>query len=554
MSTKYASHLTNRRQTPQSEAIPGETQVQNNAGGYVYAVDQWQRLTRFLILGSAGGTYYVAERKLTRDNAAVVEACLSADAARTVAEIVAVSDGGRAPKNDQAVFALALAASSPNVDTRKLAYGALRKVCRIPTHLFQFLDACKAMRGWSRGLRNAVSAWYDSWDANGLAYEVVKYQQREGWSNKDVLRLSHLSLSNEKQATLRWVIGAELGGRVVENKKKSVVRTYGPTTELPAIIQAFEEAKTADTARLCALIREFGLTREMVPTTALNHVDVWVALLEKMPLHATIRTLGKMTAVGLLGALNDSTKLVAERLTDEAYLRKSRVHPMAILTAMKVYEQCHGDKGSLTWTPVRQIVDALDAAFYAAFGNVTPTGKNLYLALDVSGSMSSRIADSAISCREACAAMALITMNVEKNYVVKGFTSGSSHRSYTRGNDAIKELAISPRQRLGDVVSYMNDLDFGGTDCALPMLDAIKHKLDVDAFLVFTDSETWAGSIHPSQALKMYRNNFNKDAGEVVVGMTATEFTIADPNDPRTLDVVGFDTATPQAISTWLTS
>lgn len=39
------------------------------------------------------------------------------------------------------------------------------------------------------------------------------------------------------------------------------------------------------------------------------------------------------------------------------------------------------------------------------------------------------------------------------------------------------------------------------------------------------------------------------DAWLVVVGMTATEFTIADPTDRGMLDVVGFDTATPEMIS-----
>jgi 60 kDa SS-A/Ro ribonucleoprotein len=34
-----------------------------------------------------------------------------------------------------------------------------------------------------------------------------------------------------------------------------------------------------------------------------------------------------------------------------------------------------------------------------------------------------------------------------------------------------------------------------------------------------------------------------------VVGMVANEFSIADPEDAGQLDVVGFDTATPQLIS-----
>ena len=46
-----------------------------------------------------------------------------------------------------------------------------------------------------------------------------------------------------------------------------------------------------------------------------------------------------------------------------------------------------------------------------------------------------------------------------------------------------------------------------------------------------------------------YRRASGIDARLVVVGMVSNGFTIADPNDPGMLDVVGFDTATPQLIS-----
>jgi 60 kDa SS-A/Ro ribonucleoprotein len=67
--------------------------------------------------------------------------------------------------------------------------------------------------------------------------------------------------------------------------------------------------------------------------------------------------------------------------------------------------------------------------------------------------------------------------------------------------------------------------------------------------VTYTDSETWAGSIHPSQALRQYRDEFAGDARAVVVGTTSNGFTLADPNDRRMLDVVGFDTSVPAAIS-----
>jgi 60 kDa SS-A/Ro ribonucleoprotein len=37
----------------------------------------------------------------------------------------------------------------------------------------------------------------------------------------------------------------------------------------------------------------------------------------------------------------------------------------------------------------------------------------------------------------------------------------------------------------------------------------------------------------------------------IVVGMTSTDFTIADPTDIGMLDVVGFDTGAPSIISTF---
>ena len=102
---KYSQHFSVRK-TPQSEPIPGKDMVKNSAGGYVFAVDDWKRLQRFLVLGSEGGTYYVRERNLTIDNAQCVARCLKADGNRVVDMIVEVSDAGRAPSNDPALFAL----------------------------------------------------------------------------------------------------------------------------------------------------------------------------------------------------------------------------------------------------------------------------------------------------------------------------------------------------------------------------------------------------------------------------------------------------------------
>jgi 60 kDa SS-A/Ro ribonucleoprotein len=159
-----------------------------------------------------------------------------------------------------------------------------------------------------------------------------------------------------------------------------------------------------------------------------------------------------------------------------------------------------------------------------------------------------------LSPRDASAALALVTAATETRYETVGFFAGRSGwksrtRMYQGYVDGISPLAISPRQRLDDVVRTVSNLPFGGTDCALPMLYALDREREIDTFAIYTDSETWAGNVHPVQALADYRRASCIDARLAVVGMVSNGFSIADPNDPGMLDVVGMDTATPQLIS-----
>jgi 60 kDa SS-A/Ro ribonucleoprotein len=518
------------RRTRQSEPIAGT--VANSAGGYAFPVDDWIRFDRFLILGSEDGSYYAGERTLTRENAEAVIRCIAADGARAVARIVEVSLSGRAPKNDPAIFALALATALGDEVTKRAAFAALPKVARTGTHLFQFAEAVQAMRGWGRGLRRAITGWYLARPVDELAYQAVKYRQRDGWSHRDLLRLAHpLTDEPARRALFDWVCRG----------------TIAP--ELPAILRGFAALATAASVEEAAsLIRAHDLPREAVPTALLDEAEIWRALLERMPLTALVRNLAKLTSVGVLKPLGDSLPLVLSALGDAERIRRARLHPLAILIALRIYAQGKGDKGQLAWEPVPQIIDALNAAFYTAFESIEPTGKRLLLALDVSGSMSSgRVAGTSLTPREASAAMALTTAATEASYHIVGFTAVAG-RSWADGS-GMTPLPLTPSMRLDDAVRAVSALDFGRTDCALPMLYALEKRLEVDAFVIYTDSETWAGKIHPVQALREYRERSGIAAKLAVVGMVSNGFSIADPNDAGMLDIVGFDTAAPAVIA-----
>ncbi len=531
----YISFIQRTVRPPQSEPLPG--QVPNSAGGYSYELDLWGKLNRFLILGSEGGSYYATERALTQENAKTLTECLNADGVRTVQVIVEVSESGRAPKNTPAIFALALATTAPEIEARQAAVAAIPKVCRTGTHLFQFAQMVNTMRGWGRALRRGIAEWYTEQDTERVAYQMVKYRQRDGWTHRDLLRLAHPKpTSTTQDALFKWVTAEAADAK----PGFAVAAAPEPEDEALRKVWAFEQAQRAtDVDTIVRLINDYALVREAIPTQFLNETAVWDALLQNMPMTAMIRNLGNMSKHGLLVPLSDAEKLVVARLTDAERLTKARVHPIAVLSAMRTYRSGRGFRGSGTWKAAPRVLDALDTAFELAFGAVQPANKRTMLALDVSGSMTlgSIAGVPNLTPREGAAAMAMVAARTEPEYTVTAF----SHE--------LVPVDIHAKMSIDSVVNTTSAIPMGGTDCALPMLYATEHGLDVDTFIIYTDSETWFGNVHPAQALREYRDARGIPAKLIVVGMVASRYTIADPNDAGMLDVVGFDTAAPNLMN-----
>lgn len=518
---KYAQILS---RATQRRPLAGQAQTPNSAGGFVYAVDEWMLLDRFLILGSESGTYYIGETKLTLEHAENVVNLVRKNGVRVVERIVEVSTQNLAPKNDPAIFALALVASFGDDRARAAALNALPRVCRTGTHLFAFAESIRGLRGWGRGLRKAIGNWYNAQDAAHLAYGLVKYQSRNGWSNRDLLRLAHPKPISEAHRTLyKWVVDNELTG----------------DAPLVSSVLALRDAGVDQAA---GLIRESRIPREAVPTELLRESKVWEALLADMPLTAMLRNLATLTRVGVIAPGSEHTPKVVRALTNAETLKKARVHPLAILNALAVYASGKGVRGDETWTPVTSVIDALNQAFYAAFVAAEKSGKRVLYGLDVSGSMAgTRVAGMpALDCRRASGAFALVAAAVETDPVFVAFDT----KPYA--------LSLSRNRRLDDVVETLAKTGGGGTDCAQPIQYALDKKLKVDAFVIITDSETWAGDLHPIKAVEEYRRKMGIPAKLVVVAMASNRFTLAKPNDPRCLDVIGLDPSVPSVVAQFL--
>jgi 60 kDa SS-A/Ro ribonucleoprotein len=552
--------------TPQNQPMEAG-QVKNNAGGYVFQVTPWVRLGRFLQLGSENPTYYQHAPALTKENAKCVIECWNTDPRHTAETICEISDAGRAPKNDPAIFALALGAINSNKEARQEAHAAVQAVCRTASYLFQWQNDCGGVgKGSGRGYKRVLANWYGGMDTSDLAFQMVKYRQRAGYTHKRAIELSNQgpqSCEEDRINLYKWARGKEVSGK------------------LPAIVEAHIEAMTLepkDSKRLIELITAHKLPWEAIPTWALTSKEVWEALIPTVGLTALIRNLGNITAAGAL--TGDNYKEVTKRLLNEKALDKARIHPFNVLQALAIYRSGQGMRGNKTWTPVTKVTDALNEAFYKCFKYAGVTGKKILIGLDVSGSMTAPIGapkvdmhgswtrarltsgekPNPLSCREAAAAMCLVLLKNEPNIDIIGFTHGeikTGTSARTRWDAPHKRMGvmpldITPSRRLDDVVDYTGRQHFDATDCSLPMRWALNEKKTYDAIVIYTDNETWSGHVHPKEALLEYRRKMGVDTKLIVCAMTSTGFSIADPNDGGMLDICGIDSAVPALISNFM--
>ena len=539
--------------TPQTRRIPGRTdQVRNNAGGYVFGKDLFTKVEDFIVRGTAGGTYYISEDRLTTDNTGWLIQAIQADGARVVRLIMEVSTARppRAPKNRAAVFALAMVFACGDPAAVQAAKAAFPRVVRTTDHLSMFFGYAKQLRGKAAGpgtslvtgraLRSALASWFLAGDVDAVAWKACKARQRatpagEVFALRDALRIAHPKAETaDRRALLGW-----LAGKVDDGQARSLV---------PAV-DAFLSAQAVSTeAAAIAIVTGRKVPWEFLPSGFLASAAVWEALVPHLGMTALLRNLARLTRLGVLGPFAPANAAVAARLHSADALRGARIHPIDVFLALRVYNsgrsQPNPRAAEHTWAPVAEISDALEEAYELSFGHVQPSGKRMVVAVDSSGSMSSAwgwnqltLGGSPLgSPYEIGCAMAAILKRIEGGNVHVIDVDTKVHPS-----------RITSRTRLREIGSWRPS--GGGTDLSLPFAHAASHKLEVDGFAVFTDGETWAGRQHPSQALAAYRRRHNPAARVAVASMTAAGHTIAEPQDGGVLNIAGMDAALPMVVT-----
>lgn len=555
MSNPFNEYLQeqNRPRTQREKATP--EQVENNAGGFVFQVDNKTRIERFLILGTDGGTYYQSQSDITTQNVNWLTELIQSSVeneALVRRSLVDISTNGRALRNSPAIFTLALLFKyGKDKDSIK---SAVSLVCRTATHLFELAEYFEGLGGWNRTKRTAIANWYLDKTPDEISYQAVKYRSRaianqKPWTHRDLLRLSH-------PVGLHQQVGSFiLNGEFLSNIEDGI----------PIILVGFQELQKAESVqKVTEILSAYpNLPWEALPTKYHREPAVWKQLFENYQLsgQALVRNI---TRLARIGCFSDTVfaRNYADRLTNADMIRRTRLHPINYLNALIVHEEGqirrsgigHGwpQSRNKDWQTSPIIKDALNEGFHLAFQHVEPANKRVSLNVDVSSSMASNAASGLdLSAAQVAGAMAMTIARSEPYHEIFGFTTARNERGY-RGvgrYSQLTDLGISARTSISTAMETVQRANFGGTDCSLPMLDAAKNNRKVDTFVILTDNETWHGTVHPYKALQDYRQKMGIPARLVVVACTPTEFSIADPHDSGMLDVVGADSNLPKLIS-----
>ena len=500
--------------------------IQGRSGGFMFDAGIWKMLRRCLLIGTAQSTYYAGKKELTEDFVAVVRQAMAENPNKVAEEILYASDG-RAINNSAPIFALVLLSMGEAPEAKKAFREIFPQVVRTGSHFYEWLSYTKSLRGFGKVVREVGKTWLRTEDVKGLAYQLLKYQQRQGFSHRDALRLFHVNPPTEDHRQLfEWVVKGweELPAEI-------------PSPVL-AQIWWYEWLKR-NPDKTHEAIAQGHLTHEMTAPVAKMDKQAWQLLFDEMPIGAMLRNLGSLTELGVLRADEPANiDRVQSVLNNKERLRKGRIHPIDALKALKTY-QSGGSLGrsQKTWNPVARIVDVLEKAVELSFEVVEPTGKVFMHAVDVSGSMSGGVVDSVgLTCCEIATTMALVTAKAEKNYIIRGFATD------------FRDLDITSKDTFSSAVRKASNQNFGGTDASVAYDWMIKNKFKADVICFWTDSESWAGYRHPSQALAQYRQKVNPNIKAVYVTLAPYQITLVDPKDPLSWDMGGFDPNTPRVI------
>ncbi len=430
----------------------------NAAGGKAFALSDKQALAQLACTNTFNGTFY-ADAETNYKLA--VEA---ADRLRGDPEFlakVAVYARDKAYMKDMPAFLAVILASLD----KKLFLKVFRRVVDNGKMLRNVIKMArsgaviKAFNMSAGTFRHAIQEWFN----NHSPYSIFRASVGNDPSMRDLLRMSRPRPNTpEKNALFGYFLGKDV-----------------ELTALPDIVQQYEAYKKDKTLPVPNV--DFRFLDSLGLTDA-----AWVEVARNAGWTMTRMNLNTFLRHNVFKN-QEVTKVIANRLRNADEIAKAKVFPYQLLQAYKSVE---------AGVPF-DVKDALQDAMEIAVSNVPSFPGQVYVAVDVSGSMSSAItgnrgtATSAVRCIDVAGLFGAAVMRQNKSAQVLPFDT-RVHAHNLNDRDSVMTNAQTLAKFGG-----------GGTDCGLALQTLNERQAKGDAVIFVSDNESWVSGGYQGKSTKM---------------------------------------------------
>ncbi|MFO0644166.1 MAG: hypothetical protein U0183_33395 [Polyangiaceae bacterium] len=425
----------------------------NEAGGRAYAFSAEHALAQLTVTGTLHNTFYAnAEDQLDK---------VLSLAAEVSPEMVAKTAIYCREKGFMKDVPALLVAYLAKRDTRLMKL-VFPRVIDTGKMLRSFVQIVRSGRVGRKSLgtapKRAAQGWFHGRSPEAIFRGSVGAQPSMG----DVIKLvrpAPTKADGSKDAAREALYGYLIGKAIDE-------------TALPETVQAFEAFKKAHGE---------GTKVPEVPFEMLTALELtrehWAAIAKTMSWTQTRMNLNTLLRKGVFED-EAMVALVAERIRDEALVRKAKVFPYQLLAAFKAAN------GAMP----RAITNALQDALETATENVPDVPGKIFVCPDVSGSMQSSAtghrgsATSSVRCVDVAGLVAASFMRKNEDAEIVPFS------------DDVVPLprALNPRDSVMTNAQYLASLPSGGTACVAPLRHLNRAGKNGDLVVFVSDNQSWA--------------------------------------------------------------
>ncbi len=440
-----------------------DNMAKNNAGGKAYNLSNKAALAQIASTGCFSNTYYTSGKQQLDE---VKNLCQSVASEKDGLEYIAklaIFSRERAYMKDMPSYLLSfLAIHCPELYEK--VFDRVVDSAKILRNHVQIVRSGQIDGRVSlpRAMRRQLRRWFAKIDNELLFRNSVGNSP----SMSDVIKMVHPKPRDAAQeATFSYLM----------NKSPIKGRKFGSDeSNLPKLVKEYESYKAT---RL--VTKERGevpnVPFQMLDSLGLDTLG-WCQVAKNAKWQMTRMNLNTFNRHGVFNR-PDMVEMVANRLESEKDIKKSKAFPYQLMSAYL----------SATDVPNR-VKEALNNAMEVSIENIPVIDGNVYIFVDVSGSMSSPITGysttkvSTMKCVEVASLIAASFARRNPNTKVIPFDTKLHHNYVMKPNNNVMKTA-----------NELAKFGGGGTDCGLGVKYLADRNEKVDLVIYVSDNESWVG-------------------------------------------------------------